>query len=94
MDDTRLTSALSQQQVFDCIGELLPRVLGRDLTAIAADTKLMAELGMRSASLLELLLELEVALDIQIDVEDIDENGMRSVGDLASFVAGHSAPAE
>jgi acyl carrier protein len=40
--------------------------------------------------MLELLLELEDSLDIQIDVEDIDEAAMTSVGDLADFVAGHA----
>jgi acyl carrier protein len=41
--------------------------------------------------MLELLLELEDALEIQIDVEDIDAAAMSSVGDLANFVATHVA---
>jgi acyl carrier protein len=87
-------TVVSWQQVFDAISALLPEVLGKDVTGMTADTQLMAELGMRSASMLELLLELEDNLDISIDVEDIDEAGMRSVGDLAEFVAKHSNAAE
>lgn len=93
MEDVTLPPAINPQRVLDCISELLPRVLGRELPALAGDSKLMAELGMRSASMLELLLELEDALDIQIDVEDIDEAGMSSVADLAGFVASHSTVA-
>jgi acyl carrier protein len=79
-----------RQRVFDSIGQILPRVLGREIPQIADGTLLMNELGLRSATMLELLLELEENLEIQIDVEDIDSGGMNSVGDLADFVASHS----
>lgn len=83
-------SAELRPRVFDSISRLLPRVLDRELPAISADMKLMSELGMRSASMLELLLEIEDDLGIQIEVEDIDGAAMTSVGDLADFVAGHA----
>jgi acyl carrier protein len=87
---TPLPGAQLRPRVFDCICKLLPRVLGREIPAISADMKLMSELGMRSASMLELLLEIEDDLDIQIEVEDIDDAAMTSVGDLADFVASHA----
>lgn len=93
MEDMTITPAAAQQRVFDCICELLPQVLDRQLPAVEPDTKLMGELGMRSASMLELLVALEEALDIAIEVEDIGEAGMSTVGDLAGFVASHSAAA-
>jgi acyl carrier protein len=65
-------------------------VLGQQALVVAPEMKLMEDLGMRSASMLELLLELEDSLDIQIDVEDIDGAAMTSVGDLADFVASHA----
>jgi acyl carrier protein len=86
-------SAELRPKVFDSISRLLPRVLGREIPAISEEMKLMSELGMRSASMLELLLELEDDLDIQIEVEDIDGAAMSSVGDLADFVAGHAIAA-
>jgi acyl carrier protein len=79
-----------RQQVYDAIGELLPRVLGREIPEMTEASLLMSELGMRSANMLELLLELEESLEIQIDVEDIDQGNVSSVGDLADFVAGHA----
>jgi len=86
---TQLDTAL-RQRVFDSIGALLPRVLNREIAAVSDGTQLMDELGLRSTTMLELLLELEEELEIQIDVEDIDQGDMRSVGDLADFVAGHA----
>jgi acyl carrier protein len=79
-----------RQRALDAIAAVLPRVLDSDALVIAPEMKLMSDLGMRSASMLELLLELEDNLDIQIDVEDIDAAAMTSVGDLADYVAGHA----
>ena len=79
-----------RQRVLEAITVVLPRVLDRDALVIAPEMKLMSDLGMRSASMLELLLELEDNLDIEIDVEDIDGAAMTSVGDLADYVAGHA----
>jgi len=93
MDHQTLTSPESAElrpRVFDSITQLLPKVLGREIPAMSEDMKLMSELGMRSASMLELLLEIEDDLEIQIEVEDIDDAAMTSVGDLADFVAGHA----
>src|SRR5260370_6113000 len=84
-----LDSAL-RQRVFDSISVLLPRVLGQEIPAVSNGTKLMAELGLRSATMLELLLELEDNLEIQIEVEDIDHADMDSGGDLAYYVARHA----
>jgi acyl carrier protein len=79
-----------QERVFGSILALLPEVMSRELPGLSGETKLMDELGMRSATMLELLLRLEDDLEIEIDVEEIDEAGMRSVGDLADFVADHT----
>jgi acyl carrier protein len=86
----QLPDTALRQRVIDTIAVVLPRVLGQETLVIAPEMKLMSDLGMRSASMLELLLELEDNLDIQIDVEDIDEAAMTSVGDLADFVASHA----
>ncbi|HEV2887903.1 MAG TPA: phosphopantetheine-binding protein [Jatrophihabitans sp.] len=79
-----------RQRVLDSIAVLLPRVLKRELGVVPESTSLFDELGLSSASTLELLLELEDVLEIQIDVEDIDRADLESVGALASFVASHT----
>ena len=60
---------------------------------VAPEMKLMQDLGLRSASMLELFLELEDRLSIEIDLEEIDEAAVTSVGDLADFVASHATTA-
>ncbi len=87
---TPLPGAELRPRVVDSISRLLPRVIGREIPVISEGMQLMSELGMRSASMLELLLELEDDLEIQIEVEDIDGAAMTSVGDLADFVASHA----
>jgi acyl carrier protein len=79
-----------RQRVVDSIGTLLPKVLKRDVPAMPETTRLFDELGLSSASTLELLLELEEDLDIQIDVEEIDQGDLASIGSLAEFVSAHA----
>jgi len=79
-----------RERVVANMTELLPRVLRRELPDLAENTSLFDELGLTSVTTLELLLELEEALVIQVDVEDIDQDDLRSVGSLADFVTGHA----
>lgn len=78
-----------RQRVLDSIAVLLPQVLKRDLGEVPESTSLFDDLGLSSASTLELLLELEDVLEVQIDVEDIGRDDLESIGALASFVASH-----
>lgn len=80
---------VSREQVVTAICTVLPRVTRGELAVATEDTRLMEDLGLSSSSTLELMLELEDALEIQINVEDIDRDDFRTVGALASFVAGH-----
>jgi acyl carrier protein len=93
MEEGTVTAQLDtvlRRRVFDSIGVLLPKVLSRETGTVSDSTQLMSDLGLRSATMLELLLELEEDLEVQIDVEDIDQGDMNTVGDLANFVAGHA----
>ncbi|HEX3649086.1 MAG TPA: phosphopantetheine-binding protein [Pseudonocardiaceae bacterium] len=87
---TVVPDAELRQRVVDSIGTLLPKVLKRDVPAMPEHTRLFDELGLSSASTLELLLELEEDLDIQIDVEEIDQTDLASIGSLADFVSAHA----
>lgn len=80
---------ITPDRVVDVIRTVLPRVLRNELAAATQDTRLMEDLGLSSSSTLELMLELEDALEIQINVEDIDRDDFRTIGTLATFVAGH-----
>jgi acyl carrier protein len=80
-----------RQRVLDTMTTVLARLLDRD-EPVTEDMRLMEELGLSSTFGLELLLEVEDQLMILIDVEVMDADQMKTVGDLATFVAGHSRP--
>ncbi|AUY47984.1 acyl carrier protein [Streptomyces sp. CB01881] len=81
-----------RERILHSLGELLPRVLKRDLPEIPENACLFDDLGLTSAGTIELILEVEEALDIQVDVEQIGEDDLRSVTSLADYVAGHIIP--
>ena len=80
-----------RQRVVDTMTTVLARLLDRS-DPVTQDMRLMEELGLSSTFGLELLLELEDQLQILIDVELMDQDQMKTVGDLATFVAAHSRP--
>ncbi|GAA4873092.1 phosphopantetheine-binding protein [Kitasatospora sp. NPDC048365] len=81
-----------RERVVEGIRLLLPRVLKRELPPPDENVCLFDELGLTSAGTLELILELEDHLDIQVDVEEIGQDDLRSLGTLAGFVAAHVVP--
>ncbi|HUJ06842.1 MAG TPA: phosphopantetheine-binding protein [Streptosporangiaceae bacterium] len=81
-----------RERVVGTMTTVLDRLLDRP-EPVTEDMRLMEELGLSSTLGLELMLELEDQLEILIDVELMDQDQMRTVGDLATFVAGHSRPA-
>ena len=81
-----------RQQVLAVMTTTLANLLQRT-EPISEDMRLMEELGMSSTLGLELMLELEERLQILIDVERMGPDDTKTVGDMASFVAGHSQPA-
>lgn len=80
-----------RQRVLDTMTAVLARLLDRP-EPVTQDMRLMEEVGLSSTFGLELLLEVEDQLMILIDVELMDADQMATVGDLATFVAGHSRP--
>jgi acyl carrier protein len=81
-----------RQRVADTMITVLDRLLDRS-EPVTEDMRLMEELGLSSTLGLELMLEIEDQLLILIDVEEMDQDSMKTVGDLATFVAGNSRPA-
>jgi acyl carrier protein len=68
---------------------MIPRLTRGEIAEVPEDAALMADLGLTSSTMLELLLELEAALEIEIDVEEIDESNAGTVGRLADYIVGH-----
>jgi acyl carrier protein len=82
--DTELRSEVVRQ-----ILTLLPKVLKREIADPSEDMNLMHDLGMSSTTALELVLELEEALEREISVEDMNREDFDTVGTLANYVAGN-----
>ena len=84
-------------RIMESIHVVLPKVLSLDTDAAARlceSTRLMEDLGMTSTVTIELMLELEDALEIQIDIEEIQPADLASISALADFVAGHMVVAD
>lgn len=78
-------------RVVEAASTLLVRLLELE-AAVTEDTNMADELGLSSSLGLELLLELEEQLGIQIDVETMNPDELQTVGELATYIAGHSRP--
>jgi acyl carrier protein len=92
-----MTGIAIRERIVASIHVVLPRLLSLDTDTAAGlseSTRLMEDLGMTSTVTMELMLELEDALEIQIDVEGIEPADLASVGALAEFVAGHMVMAD
>jgi acyl carrier protein len=90
-----MSDSALRDRVMESIHVTLPKVLARDPTDPAPQfsdsMRLMEDVGLTSVTTLELMLELEDALEIQIDVEEIQPADLASLGALADFIAGHVA---
>ena len=89
-----MSDSAFRERVMESIHLILPRVLAPETGGAAPEysesMRLMEDLGLTSVSTLELMLELEEALEVQIDVEEIEPDDVASLGALADFVAGHA----
>ena len=65
---------------------VLARASGRDEAELRPEFDLVADLGIDSPKQLELLIELEEALDVEIG--DEDAAAMETVGDVLDYAAG------
>jgi len=78
-----------RQQVVAAMAALLKRMLRLDQPVTEA-SNLEDELGMSSSQGVQLILDLERDLSIMIDVEDLEQEELATVGELADYIAGHA----
>lgn len=86
-----MVDAALRQQVVTSMADLLVRMLRLDQPVTEA-SKLDDELGLSSSQGVQLILDLERDLSIMIDVEDLDQDEMATMGDLADFITTHATP--
>ena len=80
-----------RRRVVATMADLLVRMLRLD-RPVTEGSKLEDELGMSSSQGVQLILDLERDLSIMIDVEDLDQDEMVTVGDLADYITAHATP--
>lgn len=78
-------------QVGATMTDLLKRMLRLDFP-VTESSKLADELGLSSSQGVQLVLDIEQDLNIMIDVEDLDQDEIATVGDMADYIAAHSTP--
>ena len=88
--DAQLDVAL-RDRVVQAMTTVLRRLVEHD-GPITEEMRMADELGVSSSLGLELLLEVEEQVGIQIDVERMRPDELLTVGQLATFIAGHSRP--
>lgn len=92
-----MSDSAHRERILESIHVVLPKVLSLDTDTAAGlrgSTRLMEDLGMTSTVTIELMLELEDALEVQIDVEQIEPADLGSISALADFVVGHMVVAD
>ncbi|MEV1117918.1 phosphopantetheine-binding protein [Actinosynnema sp. NPDC049800] len=78
-------------RVVEAMTEVIARLSERD-GPVTEDMDMADELGLSSSLGLELLLEVEERLGVQIDVEKMRTDELRTVGQPAKFIASHCRP--
>ncbi|MFJ8442124.1 acyl carrier protein [Kitasatospora griseola] len=73
------------------IEDVLPRVLGVELADIPANACFFDDYGLTSSGIVELVLDIEETLAIQVDVEHLGIDDIRTVDSLTDYVVGHYA---
>ncbi|MEV7215160.1 acyl carrier protein [Kitasatospora cineracea] len=73
------------------IEEVLPRILGVELADIPANACFFDDYGLTSSGIVELVLDIEETLAIQVDVEHLVIDDIRTVDSLTDYVVGHHA---
>jgi acyl carrier protein len=69
------------------IRTLVAEQLGVDIEEVTPGASILDDLGADSLDVVELVMSLEDAFDIEVEDEDVE--GMRTIGDLQQYVIGH-----
>ncbi|MGW7446195.1 phosphopantetheine-binding protein [Kitasatospora sp. NPDC054795] len=84
MSDT--TTALDRAELVAVIGRALTAVLGDGLPELTEESRLFDQVGLDSSGVFELLMELEEALDIELDTDHLEMSHFESLRSLADFL--------
>ncbi|MFJ6215757.1 phosphopantetheine-binding protein [Streptomyces sp. NPDC092296] len=80
------THTPDRAEVIGVIGRSLVVVLGDGLPALTEESRLFDQVGLDSNGVFELLMELEEALGIELDTDNLEMRHFESLGSLADFL--------
>ncbi|MFI1418654.1 acyl carrier protein [Streptomyces sp. NPDC020731] len=72
--------------VFSTVSTCLHKVLGREVS-IEPETNIISDLGLDSLQMIEFLLTVEDALEVELDFENMDMDYLQSVDAFCHFVS-------
>ncbi|MEU4805230.1 acyl carrier protein [Actinosynnema sp. NPDC023587] len=81
------TVVASHERIVDAITGVLAQVLDYDLPELTERSRLFDELGLDSTGVFELLMQLEEALEVEFDTDNLEMAHFETVRSLADFVA-------
>ena len=71
------------------IQSIVAEQLGVEMSEVTKDASILDDLGADSLDVVELVMTLEDAFDIEVPDEEVE--GMRTIGDVESYVTGRVA---
>ncbi|MFE2753739.1 phosphopantetheine-binding protein [Actinosynnema sp. NPDC059335] len=84
---TESTTATSRERIVDAITTVLSEVLAYELPEVTEGSRLLDDLGLDSTGVYELLMELEEALEVEFDTDNLERAHFETVRSLTDFVA-------
>ena len=80
---------MSSEEIYNKVKEIIVEQLGVAETAVALDASFIDDLGADSLDIVELIMALEEAFDIEIP--DADAEKVVTVGDVVDYIKDHIA---
>ncbi|MET1073843.1 MAG: acyl carrier protein [Umezawaea sp.] len=80
------TTTPERARIVSAITSVLAQVLDYDLPELTESSRLFDELGLDSTGVFELLMQLEEALEVEFDTDNLEMAHFETVASLADFV--------
>ncbi|KOU36276.1 acyl carrier protein [Streptomyces sp. WM6378] len=84
---TQTIDTAAQDRTIATVREALADVLERELPDLGGDARLFDDYGLDSTGVLDLLMRLEEAFDVEFDTEELEMHHFATVRTLADYVA-------
>ncbi|MEU4442297.1 acyl carrier protein [Actinosynnema sp. NPDC050801] len=81
------TTVAPRERIVGAITAVLAQVLDYELPELTEQSRLFDELGLDSTGVFELLMQLEEALEVEFDTDNLEMAHFETVRSLADFVA-------